>query len=158
MCCPVLVSVGEHTPAYGHPSQEGKTIPVSKGINTKIAFWGGLWYNGCDMSEKIKLKRDKYKSARGGYSRLLSLRCRKCDSTIASYQKDGPGNLRRLYMDRIVKPKKLVDLQKKSLKEIKPLKCGECGFIVGMPYIYQKEKRKAFRMFQDAIVKRIIKT
>ena len=110
------------------------------------------------MSDNIKLKRDKYKSARGGYSRLLGLHCRKCDSVIVTYQKDGPGNLHRLYMDRIVSPEKLVDLQKKDVKEIKPLRCDKCESIVGMPYVYQKEKRKAFRVFQDAIVKRIIKT
>lgn len=107
--------------------------------------------------KKIILKKDKYKSARGGYSRLLNLHCRKCDSIFAEYQKDGPGNLRRLYMDRIISPKKLVDLQKKSLKDISPIKCPTCNFIVGMPYIYQKEKRKAFRVFQDALVKRIKK-
>jgi len=109
------------------------------------------------MSDNIKLKRDKYKSARGGYSRLLGLHCRKCDSVIATYQKDGPGNLHRLYMDRIASPEKLVDLQKKDVKEVKPLRCDKCESIVGMPYIYQKEKRKAFRVIQDAIVKKLIK-
>jgi len=109
------------------------------------------------MKKGIALKRDKYKSARGGYSRLLNLHCRKCDNIVVEYQKDGPGNLRRLYMDRIFAPEKLVDLQKKSIKSISPLKCGKCNFILGMPYIYEKEKRKAFRIFQDAIVKRIKK-
>ncbi len=105
----------------------------------------------------LKLKRDKYKSARGGYSRLLELRCRKCNSLIATYQKDGPGNLRRLYMDRIMSPKKLVNLQKESIKNIKHLKCNKCSFVVGIPYIYKKEKRNAFRIFQDALSKKIIK-
>ncbi len=106
---------------------------------------------------KTTFKKDKYKSARGGYSRLLNLHCRKCDTIFAEYQKDGPGNLRRLYMDRIISPKKLVGLEKKDIKDISPIRCPECDFIVGMPYIYKKEKRKAFRVFQDAIVKRIKK-
>jgi len=106
---------------------------------------------------KTEFKRDKYKSARGGYSRLLALHCRKCNSLIATYQKDGPGNLRRLYMDRITSPESLVDLQSKDLKEVGNLKCSNCDFVVGIPYIYKKENRKAFRVFQDAFVKKIIK-
>ena len=105
----------------------------------------------------LKFKRDKYKNARGGYSRLLELRCRKCNSLIATYQKDGPGNLRRLYMDRIMSPKNLTNLQNKRLKDIKPLKCNKCAFLVGIPYIYKKEKRNAFRIFQNALSKKIIK-
>ncbi|OGF24884.1 hypothetical protein A2331_03405 [Candidatus Falkowbacteria bacterium RIFOXYB2_FULL_34_18] len=109
------------------------------------------------MEKKLILKKDKYKSARGGYSRLLNLHCRKCKHVFVVYQKDGPGNLRRLYMDRIMAPEKLVGLQRKNIKDVLPIKCDNCGFIVGMPYIYQKEKRKAFRVFQDAIVKSIKK-
>ncbi len=109
------------------------------------------------MTKITTFKRDKYKSARGGYSRLLNLYCRKCNTIFAEYQKDGPGNLRRLYMDRIIAPEKLVGLQKESIKDVSPIKCDKCGFIVGMPYIHKKEKRKAFRVFQDAIVKRVKK-
>lgn len=109
------------------------------------------------MKKELVFKRDKYKSARGGYSRLLNLHCRKCNNVFAVYQKDGPGNLRRLYMDRIMAPDKLVGLQQKNIKDIQSIKCDKCGFIVGVPYIYQKEKRKAFRVFQDAIIKSIKK-
>jgi len=104
----------------------------------------------------FKFKKDKYKSKRGGYSRLLNIHCRKCEDIIAVYQKDGPGNLRRMYMDRIFDPEFLVGLQKKSIKEIQPLQCRN-KHIVAMPYIYEKEKRKAFRVFQDSVVKRIRK-
>jgi len=109
------------------------------------------------MNNKIKLKKDKYKSARGGYSRLLSLHCRECGNVICEYQKDGPGNLLRLYLDRIMAPEKLVDLQKENIKDVKPLKCDKCKCLIGMPYVYIKEKRKAFRVFQDAFVKKIKK-
>lgn len=109
------------------------------------------------MEKKITLKRDKYKSARRGHSRLLNLHCRKCNNIFAVYQKDGPGNLRRLYMDRIMAPEKLINLQRKNIKEIPAIKCDKCGFVVGFPYIYKKEKRKAFRVFQDAIIKSIKK-
>ncbi len=106
---------------------------------------------------KVNLKRDKYKSSRGGYSRLLSIYCYKCQSLVLTYQKDGPGNLRRLYMDRIFSPERLVNLQKFNIKDISPLKCTKCGFIMGIPYIYEKEKRKAFRVFQDALIKKVTK-
>ena len=109
------------------------------------------------MAKIAIFKRDKYKSARGGYSRLLNLHCRKCNAVFAEYQKDGPGNLRRLYMDRIIAPKKMVGLQKKSIEDISPIKCPKCGFMVGVPYIYKKEKRKAFRVFHDNIVKKVKK-
>lgn len=109
------------------------------------------------MKKDIILKKDKYKNARGGYSRLLNLHCRKCENIFAIYQKDGAGNLRRLYMDRIMAPEKLVGLQNKNIKDVAPIKCDKCNIIVGMPYVYEKEKRKAFRVFQGAIVKRIKK-
>ncbi len=109
------------------------------------------------MKHNFKIIKDKYKSARGGYSRLLNICCRKCETVVAIYQKDGPGNLRRMYMDRILSPDKLVDLQKKNIKDVKVLKCNKCGFIIGMPYIYVKEKRHAFRIFQDAVIKKIKK-
>ncbi len=88
---------------------------------------------------------------------MLDLYCFECDNFIASYQKDGPGNLRRLYMDRIIAPAELVGLQNKNIKDISALKCNKCGFVVASPYIYKKEKRKSFRVFQDSVVKKIIK-
>jgi hypothetical protein len=106
---------------------------------------------------EIKLKRGKFKSARGGRSRLLDLYCRKCNSPIATYQKDGPGNLLRLYMDRIMSGENLIGLQYKNIKDIPPLRCDKCELIIGMPYIYEKENRKAFRIIQDAIIKKIKK-
>lgn len=100
-------------------------------------------------------KNDKYKSARGGYSRLLSVCCRKCESLVVVYQKDGPGNLRRLYLDRIFSPDDMVNLQILSIKKVSELKCKKCSEVLGTPYIYAKEKRKAFRLYQDSVIKRV---
>ena len=105
----------------------------------------------------LAFKRDKYKSARGGYSRLLNVCCRKCESLVLVYQKDGPGNLRRLYLDRIFAPDYLTNLQTLAMNSIPILKCKECHEVLGTPYIYLKEKRKAFRLFQDSVIKRIRK-
>lgn len=106
---------------------------------------------------KFEITKDKYKSSRGGHSRLLSLHCRKCNNTIAIYQKDGPGSLLKLYFDRILFPEDLIDLQFKNIKDVAMLKCKKCGEIIGSPYIYAPEKRKAFRLFHDAVVKKIYK-
>jgi len=106
---------------------------------------------------KLKFKKDKFNNARKGGSKLLELNCRKCNSLIAVYQKDGPGSLLRLYLDRICSPDKLVNLQKKSIKEILALRCEKCHELIGTPYIYEKENRKAFRLYHDAVVKKIRK-
>lgn len=96
----------------------------------------------------MKLKNDKYKKARGGYSRLLQISYQKCGSLICLYQKDGAGNLRRMYIDRINNQK--VPITNKDLS------CPK-GHLLGVKIIYQKEKRPAFRLFVDAVVKKIIK-
>ena len=111
------------------------------------------------MSNKtsFSFKKDKYKASRGGHSRLLNVCCRKCESVVAIYQKDGPGNLRRMYMDRIFAPAELTGLQALSIKGAPALKCKKCGEVLGTPYIYLKEKRKVFRLYQDAVIKRLRK-
>ena len=93
-------------------------------------------------------KNDKFRKARGGYSRLLVISCEKCDAQICSYQKDGPGPLRRIYIDRISEPK--VSLSRKDL--ICPKQHS-----LGIKIIYEKEDRPAFRLFVDAVKKAIVK-
>lgn len=100
------------------------------------------------MPYTMKLKNDKYKKARGGYSRLLDITCQKCGSSVCRYQKDGAGNLRRMYVDRINDPK--VSIARKDLT------CSK-GHLLGVKIIYEKEKRPAFRLFVDSVVKKIIK-
>lgn len=106
---------------------------------------------------EFSFKKDKYKSARGGHSRLLNVCCRKCENIVVVYQKDGPGNLRRLYLDRIFAPDNLVGLQNFNIDDVPTLKCKKCSEILGTPYIYSKEKRKAFRLYQDFVIKRLRK-
>ena len=97
---------------------------------------------------KIIFKNDKYKKARGGYSRLLNISCQKCGEPICQYQKDGPGNLRRMYHDRIFNPK--VSISGKVLS------CSG-NHIIGIKTIYEKENRPAFRLFVDSVTKKIVK-
>ena len=105
----------------------------------------------------MKFKNDKYKSIRGGRSKLLNISCRKCDEHVLYYQKDGAGNLRRMYMDRIVGPNKLSKNQYKNIKDVNPLICVGCKEVLAHPIIYKKEKRNAYRCFVDGINKKQIK-
>ena len=105
----------------------------------------------------FEFKKDKYKSVRGKYSRLLNLYCRVCGNFFAIYQKDGPGILRRLLLDRILYPKNLVNLENKPLTKIKILQCSKCKEDIATPYMYKKENRKAFKVYQDAIVRKVRK-
>jgi len=99
------------------------------------------------MTKKI-LKNDKYRRVRGGHSRLLNISCEKCGEHICFYQKDGPGALRRMYVDRIVEP--IVSISRKDLS------CPE-GHLLGVKVMYEKEKRPAFRLFVDSVTKKISK-
>ena len=97
---------------------------------------------------KITFKNDQYKSARGGYSKLLDISCEKCGAHVCYYQKDGPGNLRRMYLDRMYMP--TTSVKKKELS------CPNTH-VLGIKINYVKESRPAFRLFVDAIVKKIVR-
>tara|TARA_B100001971_G_C17908661_1_gene391744 strand:- start:90 stop:395 length:306 start_codon:yes stop_codon:yes gene_type:complete len=95
--------------------------------------------------KKLKLKQDRYRRARGGYARFLDVYCSKCSKKLFVYQKDGPGALKRIYIDRISD-------SNLSLKT-KGLKCKKCDSLLGTRYVYKKENRPAFRLYQDAVSK-----
>jgi ribosomal protein S27E len=96
----------------------------------------------------MKLAQDKFRKARGGYARLLEIRCEKCKTLLCLYQKDGPGPLKRMYIDRIVKT---------YAEAGKKLVCHKCGHVLGIRYVYEKEKRPAFRLFEGSVKKKIVK-
>ena len=101
------------------------------------------------MNSKPEFKNDRFKKNRGGYSRWLLLNCEKCKTKVVIYQKDGPGILKRLYLDRIILP---IDLNGK-----KNLECKKCKTMLGIPIIYEKENRPVYRLFVGALEKKIIK-
>lgn len=104
----------------------------------------------------MKLKQDKYRKARGGHSRLLDVHCAKCSEHLFYYQKDGPGILKRTYLDRICNSAKFENLQHLSLDKIPQLVCPKCDEHIGTPIIYKKENRLAFRLFEGAVSKKIV--
>ena len=96
---------------------------------------------------KCEPKKDKYAKARGGTSQFYYLFCTTCGEYLTLYQKDGSGNLLRLYLDRIFEPEHLASLQgKKSKSEIPSLLCQKCKTPIGFPMVYARENRLAFRL------------
>lgn len=101
-------------------------------------------------------KKDKYVKTRGGNSQFLDLYCAQCNHHFALYQKDGPGSLLRLYLDRIFEPEELHSLQFTSggKKDLPNLQCPQCDALIGVPMVYEKEKRLAFRLQHGSFVKK----
>ncbi len=100
------------------------------------------------METKFKLKKDVYRESRGGYSRFLNIFCNSCMTHLLLYQKDGPGEVKRLYEDRILAPKILPS-------ENSELICPSCKKILGTFIMYEKEKRHTIRLYQGSIIKKI---
>lgn len=103
------------------------------------------------MNYKPSLKHDRFKRSRGGPSRWLSLGCAKCQNHILLYQKDGVGTLKRLYFDRIMEPKGIADKNRN-------LVCEKCQTVLGVPIIYAKEARLAYRLFIGTVEKKIYRS
>jgi len=79
---------------------------------------------------------------------MLDISCGECGAHICNYQKDGPGALRRMYLDRI--------MNTHASLERKDFRC-RCKHLLGVKMMYEKEKRPAFRLFVDAVSKKIIR-
>lgn len=103
--------------------------------------------NSTYVDNKIKIIYNSYTKSRGT-PQLIKIFCRTCSSYLATYQKDGPGKLLRCYLDRIHLPKELNRRQFETFKksEAPKLKCSTCDAVIGIPIIYKKENRPAYRM------------
>jgi hypothetical protein len=100
------------------------------------------------------LRNDKFRKARGGYARWLDLQCEHCGAFIARYQKDGSGPLKRLYIDRLAAPPSLANLRHVPVGKLPVLTCSRCKRQLGVPILYAKERRPAFRLFAEAVTKK----
>lgn len=107
------------------------------------------------MKIPVKLKKDRYSARRGGSSKALDIYCRRCNSIVIVYQKDGPGPLLRCYVDRIIYPKEY----KQNIRDgkLEKLTCNDCDAIMGLPIRYKEhgEDRLAFNMVKSAFKKKI---
>lgn len=116
------------------------SIPTApaKGLMLK-APKGAFCYNKA-------MKNDQYKKTRGGWSRMLDVSCASCGAHLCFYQKDGPGTLKRLYVDR------MTDLHPSA----EGLLCTECDAVIGTRMVYKKEDRLAYRLYVGSVIKKII--
>ena len=94
----------------------------------------------------MSFKSDDYQKSRGGYSQTLNLGCNRCGLPLGSYQKDGPGPLKRLYIDRLtaIEPSQ-------SYAENAVLFCFGCKRPLALGYIYAKENRPSWTLFAHTL-------
>ena len=102
----------------------------------------------------MKIKKDRYLAERGGTAKFLNIICMNCASKLFTYQKDGPGWLKRCYLNRILDNKILSEIN--NIQEMKNLICN-CGEIIGTP-IKHKDERLAFRLIRGKFKRTINKT
>jgi len=103
------------------------------------------------VRQRLKPINDSFRKDRGGSSEFLDLYCTSCDSYIGTYQKDGPGNLHRLYVDRLTTPyAEYTDLFE-SVKDMPTLNCpnSDCEAEIAIPMLYTKENRLAYRIISS---------
>jgi len=103
-----------------------------------------------------KFKKDRYSRDRGGNSQFLDLYCSNCNQHILLYQKDGPGSLMRLYLDRIFEPQELSALQTncKTKSTVPNLTCPSCQQLIATPMVYERENRLAFNLLRGKFSKK----
>lgn len=103
---------------------------------------------------KHKPKNDSYRRSRGGTTRFFDLYCSKCGGHLLLYQKDGPGNLLRLYFDRIFEPSAFVSkLRVRTPKDAPSLRCPNCTNNIGTPMLYEREKRLSYLLRPGSFMK-----
>jgi len=104
--------------------------------------------NGEIIRKRLKSINDRFKKDRGGSSEFLDLYCSSCDAYIGTYQKDGSGNLFRLYVDRLITPYKQYSGPFEGVDDMPQLECPNpaCESEMGVPMVYTKENRLAYRI------------
>jgi hypothetical protein len=116
-----------------------------------------------DKNNKLPVyyfKKDRYRRARGGKTKLIDVYCSFCHNLLLIYQKDLPrGLLKRCYLDRIFYPHRFASLQHDKPPDamgIPKLECESCRSIIGTPMRYTKhgENRLAYNMIQGKFIKK----
>lgn len=96
-----------------------------------------------------KFVSDQFRASRGGWSRIQSLSCNECGQFLFNYQKDGPGPLKRSYLDRIKGAP--------NFDERRYLRCENCGLTLGFRDVYVKENnRPVIRWAAEAVSSKVI--
>ena len=101
------------------------------------------------------IKRDRFLQLRGGRAYRVELSCRACDTVLLQYQKDGDGQLKRCYLNRIIGPEVLLESGKFATtdKDLELLQCNSCKAKIGIPITYY-DGRLAYRLIPNTFKKR----
>ncbi len=98
----------------------------------------------------MKIKKDKYFRERSKTAKIIKISCMQCGKLLFLYQKDGIGELKRCYLNRIIESEKYASLQYnleiKEPNDLNNLIC-ECGVVIGSPMKY-KDGRLAFHLIR----------
>lgn len=111
-------------------------------------------FMGAKMNNKLpKFERDTSYRRRGGSAQWLLLLCGVCKEEITLYQKDGPGKLLRLYLDRVANTDGERPYKNLPYKEIGALTCNACSSVIGVPMLYAKDEkpRTAIRLINAGV-------
>jgi hypothetical protein len=102
------------------------------------------------------LKNDRYRRARGGKAFIVEIGCAACGFLVLVYQKDGDGQLKRCYLNRILAPADLERLQHNPQMQspgvVPQLICRNCRVVIGSA-IRHHDGRIAFRLRQGYFTK-----
>jgi hypothetical protein len=109
--------------------------------------------------KQYKPRQDKFTEARGGWSTLLSIFCAQCKTEVLLYQKDGPGELKRMYLDKIIAPDALAGRVAvySETSGMDKLSCPQCNSLMGIPMVYEKENRLAYQVAEGWVIEKINK-
>lgn len=112
------------------------------------------------VSKLPKFTKDRAYRRRGGSAEWLLLDCVSCKSNLAFYQKDGPGNILRLYLDRISDSDGDRPYKQTPFNQVRNLGCYACNALIGVPLLYDKDPqpRPAIRLVQPGVEKTAIRT
>lgn len=104
------------------------------------------------------LKNDRYRQARGGRAYRIQLNCSRCNAHILTYQKDGDGQLKRCYLNRILEPESLMNSGSgaRTEKDLSLVTCPQCTALIGIP-ITHYDNRLAYRLVPGSFTKRRVK-
>ena len=101
----------------------------------------------------FKIKKDNHLRKRGGTAKVINVICTACKKTVIFYQKDGPGALKRCYLNRILAPEKWEKLQYDVSEDTLGNLVCDCGEILGAPMKYMDD-RLAFRLIRGRFIRK----
>ena len=61
-----------------------------------------------------------------------------------------------MYLDRISGSTRYANLQNTPVKSLSQMVCSNCKELLGVPMIYKKEDRPAYRLFVGSVAKKIV--